>query len=138
MTEPVKPPNGAARWQLWVSIGSPLLAVIGALFMLYGTIQAQGFRTELALSKLATVEERLREHERNQATDRLDITNLNASLREVERQFCGESQLRNLTLANQMRINATLWEGAKLGRFATDNAYYPALGCETKQQDVKR
>jgi transcriptional regulator of met regulon len=56
------------------------------------------------------------------------IATLNAKLVEIETQFAAADQIRNLTHAQDMRVQAMLWAKTHPGeQLPTDNSYYPSI-----------
>lgn len=57
------------------------------------------------------------------------LTKLETSMIEIETQFCGNDVVRNLMHANDLRIQAMLWNKTFPGsQLPISNAYYPTIG----------
>lgn len=50
-----------------------------------------------------------------------------ASLSEIEGQICSQDDTRNLMHADDLRVMSMLWQHSHLGRYPTDNAFYPQI-----------
>lgn len=115
--------NGTARWQLWLSAATVGLTLMGSIFFLYQTAtDALGRARELD-AKVAQLEAVVADHTASLRVVRSD-------LREVETQFRAADQIRNLTHATDMRIQAMLWRKTFGAEYPVGNAYYPQIARE--------
>jgi hypothetical protein len=115
--------NGTARWQLWVSLASVGLVLMGALMALYLTANKAADDAAKLTARMAIVESGVAKNDR-------EIAGMMADLCEVETQFRADDQTRNLMHANEMRIDSMLWKRAFGSEYPTDNAYYPTIAQE--------
>lgn len=56
------------------------------------------------------------------------VGKMERDLQEVETQFCGEDNLRNLNRATDLRMFALLWRKVFDQEYPTANAFYPRIG----------
>jgi len=61
------------------------------------------------------------------AESNFKIERLQAALAEVETQFRASDQVRNIQFANQLRLDALMWEKIFGDRFPSDIQYYPQI-----------
>lgn len=109
-------PNGTARWQLWVSVATGVLAFIGAIvafFIQIGALSAKVGEIDARTSILADMSSR--------------VTRLEAHQTEIETQLRAADQVRNLMHAADLRTQAVLWSHAGLGEFPISDAYFPVI-----------
>lgn len=115
--------NGTARWQLWVSAIGTSVVVIAAVLQ----IGAMAGDIKTLKSTQTELTRRLEQSETKVAQNRTEIDVQTAKLAEVETQFRGEADARNVMHANDLRMQAILFEKTFHTRYPTDNAYYPSI-----------
>lgn len=115
--------NGAGRAGLYLSIGSSVLLMLGAI----GSVFYIGFKVQANSDALDVLAKRwvLVEEKATILQDRL--TKIEVSQNEIETQFCAQDIVRNLMHANDMRQLSQLWEKQFGTRYPTDNAFYPTI-----------
>lgn len=125
--------GGGVRWQNIVSIAALGITVTGALISL--VVQASSTSVQVA-ALTAQVNNMQTQQALN--VERLNETRahevaLQASLVEIETQFCASDMLRNLMHANDLRYFSILWQNIFKHTLPTDNAYYPMV-CNRQSQ----
>lgn len=135
--------NGTSKVQFWISILLAVGALFGAGYNFLGRLSQLEFQVAQLNAQAAATENRFStqigslENRQGRTEDRIlaartDITQLQAGAIEIETQFCGNDHLRNLMHANDMRIQAMLWQKVfPDSTLTTDNAYYPMV-CNRK------
>ncbi len=114
------PTNGTAKWQLWVSLASIGVVVLGSLMVLY-------FTAFSALAKVDALEIRVALMENTAGATRTDVSVIRRDLREIETQFRAADQVRNIMHANDLRTMSMLWKKAFNADYPISNAYYPTI-----------
>lgn len=112
--------NGVSRWQLWASLATVAVLVTGSLVSLYVQVSS-------AYTTANDTKERLDRLSSMVELQRTQITQLCSALVETETQFKSADQTRNVMHANELRIDAMLWQKTFRATFPTDNAYYPTI-----------
>lgn len=128
MPEQSSEANGTKHWQVLFGAATVSIAVIGAMWVFIsqiagmssdiaqlkervGALQVQAFRNGEIIGSAVT-----------------SISVIRTQLREVETQFRGSDQIRNLMHAETLRVQSMLWEKTFPGTtFPTANAYYPVI-----------
>lgn len=130
--------NGVtAKWQLRISIATGGVVVLGSLIGFFVGFADLRNSEDIAKSRIASLEERLKEDEHNQATDRLDITTIRSDLSEVETQFCGAADVTNLFAEDADRRIVVLWQKSGLGMMPA-RVVFPHECHPRQQSDVRR
>jgi hypothetical protein len=112
--------NGTARWSAWAGIGTLALALIGSLFVLYATAIGAAKDVSALSTRVASLETEI-------SAQRVEITTLQAKNVEIETQFRGADQARNLMHANDLRVQAMLWRKTFGIEYPIENSYYPTI-----------
>lgn len=115
--------NGASRAGLYLSIGSSILLMLGAI----GSVFYIGFKVQATSDALELMGRRVSIVETGVTVSQDRLTKIEVSQNEIETQFCAQDIVRNLMHANDMRQMAQLWEKQFGTRLPTDNAYYPTI-----------
>lgn len=116
-------PNGTARWGNLAAVAGVGLTMLGAIFFLYQTATSAAKDVEALKARVDAIE-------LTANLNATDIKVIRSDLREVETQFRASDQVRNLTHANDLRVQAMLWKKAFGADFPLDNAYYPEIARE--------
>ena len=115
------PPNGTARWQLWVSIGTAAIAVFGSIMVLYWTSMTSYNNTLDLARRVSALESVTQENRTSISVMRADMVEINTQLR-------ASIDDRNIMHAWDMRVQSMLWEKSFKGsHLPTDNAVYPNI-----------
>jgi hypothetical protein len=118
------PTNGNARIQTIAALIGSGVVIFGAFYWV-GTIASD---VKSALDRIAGLQGEIAALSAKQAQMSTEIVALRSSSTEVETQFCDTGNVLNLMHANDMRIQAVLWQKAFTGTsLPTDNAFYPTL-----------
>lgn len=127
--------NGTRRWHLVISVAGIVLVIAGGVLTFL--IQVATLNTQVAAfgGQVTGLQTQLNQLNERDTLARDKLTELAASLTEIETQFCASDIVRNLMHANEMRVSAMLWSKLFDGQtYPTDNAYYPTI-CNRKIHD---
>lgn len=116
--------NGARSWQTISAIIVSAVAVVGIIYQV-ASVSFTASSNAVSLDDLKKLVSRIDERE-TALTNRASI--IETSLQEIETQFCGADNMRNLMHATDLRVFSMLWEKTFPGsRYPTDNAFYPTV-----------
>ncbi len=115
--------NGASKAGLYLSIGSSVLLLLGAV----GSVFYIGFKVQASADALDLVGKRMANIESSAASVNDRLTKIEVSQNEIETQFCAQDIVRNLMHANDLRNLSLLWEKEFGAPYPTNNSYYPTI-----------
>ncbi len=115
--------NGASRLGLYLSIGSSILLLLGAI----GSVFYIGFKVQANADLAEVMARRIGVIEATIVASQDRLTKIEVSQNEIETQFCAQDIVRNLMHANDLRNLSVLWEKQFGMPYPTNNAYYPTI-----------
>lgn len=121
MTSPA--PNGTAKWQLWATVAGLAVVVLGAMMTLYVQVNT-------AYTTAQELQARVDRISASMAASQGQITQLCASMVEIETQFRASDQVRNLMHIGDLRVQSLLWQKAFGREYPVVAPYLPSIAQE--------
>lgn len=115
--------NGTARWQLWASVASVALILLGAMMTLYVEVNT-------AYATANELKERVERMSVALSDQQSKLNTVCADLIEVETQFKASDQVRNLIHVNDLRNYSVLYKKVMKEDYPVGEPYLPTIAQE--------
>lgn len=117
------PPNGTAKWQLWVSVAGIAVVMVGAILALYVQVSSAYTTAQDLKGQVDRLNTRVAEQSAQLGT-------MCSSLTEIETQFSADDQIRNLMHVDELRRFSTLYRQVMGRDYPTGGLYLPTIAQE--------
>jgi hypothetical protein len=118
--------NGAPKWGSFVPVIGVGSAIVGAMISFYVSSASLATQVSAQAARITSLETNYNIMAERELVLRTNNATMQAALIEIETQFCGEDDMRNLMNAAQERMLAIMWK--KLNpdsEYPVANVYYP-------------